>query len=203
MTCNTQGVSMPYPDNLNYGKKRNIKSIIEFGVPDERENSKPENCKRSKEFQEIVNVFCVKKAGFLTFVGNSGNGKTYTACAILEGYRRTGRTSARFINMSDFHSKWKDRISSNISDRSFVEPYFDVELLVLDDIGTKEPSPSFLDLLYLLIEKRSMKYKTILTSNLNTVELKNYLGDRIFSRIGSGEIINFQGPDERFINKSC
>ncbi len=72
----------------------------------------------------------------------------------------------------------------------------DAHLIVVDDIGTREPTASQLDAILAILEWRGRK-PMIVTGNCNPVELKTLLDDRIASRLTSGVLIEFGGNDLR------
>lgn len=75
----------------------------------------------------------------------------------------------------------------------------DVDVLLLDDIGTERGTDWVLETLYLLIDRRYRELKrTIITSNLNLQQLSQRLDDRIVSRIaGMCKVVHMPGMDRR------
>lgn len=74
-----------------------------------------------------------------------------------------------------------------------------VDLLVLDDIGTRSTTEAFKDELYELIDHRvSEELVTVFTSNVTLAEVAELQGDRIASRIeGATVAVPFGGKDFR------
>ena len=185
-------------ENFYASYQLKAESIEDFGVPDELKNACFEKCDKTPELIESMKLYIQNSSGFFTILGASGRGKSYASCAMLEEYRKSGRIGARFVNIPEFFSQWKEYLTGNMQVNTLLAPFLDCPLLVLDDLGTKEPSQSFLELILLLIDKRK-KLGTIITSNLQVGELKTCLGDRILSRIGNGKMIQFSGTDRRSV----
>ncbi len=70
-------------------------------------------------------------------------------------------------------------------------------LIVIDDVGTREPTAAQLDALRTIINTRGTR-PMILTGNLSPDEMIQFIkDDRIVSRICSGTIFNVTGSDRR------
>ena len=74
-----------------------------------------------------------------------------------------------------------------------------VDLLHIDDLGAEHRTEWALEQLYSIINARYQDERsTLITSNLNPVELGEQLGKRIVSRLeGSCEVLAFYGADAR------
>lgn len=76
----------------------------------------------------------------------------------------------------------------------------DIELLVLDDIGSERPTEWTAERLYALVNRRWLEQRpTIGTSNLAPRELEEAVGARVYSRlVGNGSVgVALSGPDRR------
>ena len=82
-------------------------------------------------------------------------------------------------------------------------PYFDCELLVLDELGTELSSPLATAALYRLISQRMNAHRpTVVTTNLSTDELSKRYGASSASRLlGSFLQFNFLGNDVRMLQR--
>lgn len=151
-------------------------------------------CDQPKELLDFLNNFSKSPRGFVLFAGKTGSGKTFSAEATMndcQGY-------CRLLNISEFYISWLEATRNRESILNVINPFLDADILVIDDIGTRTPSDGFLDFLYLLINKRiSYPGGTIVTTNLNSVEMVQKLGHALFSRICSGKIFRFEGKDRR------
>ncbi len=77
----------------------------------------------------------------------------------------------------------------------------DLDLLVLDDIGS-EKTTSFVEaFIYDILEsRRNLSKPTIITTNLTDKEIESRYGKRVTSRLHDGHSITFNGNDNR-VNK--
>ena len=73
----------------------------------------------------------------------------------------------------------------------------DADLIVLDDIATREPTAAQLDALLAILNWRGKK-PLIATGNAAPAELANFIhDDRVVSRLCAGVIIEVAGHDRR------
>lgn len=179
-------------------QEKKVLPITKFGVPESLSEAKLSICNQSFEILGFLNKFAKDPQGFVLFAGQSGRGKTFAACATLHEYAQTG-SNARFINVADLYVTWLEckRIQDN--ELNLLDKFCDVDFLVLDDMGTRTPTESFLDVLYILIDRRNRrKCGTIITTNLTSALMREKFGDAIFSRIAEGaKIFKFEGEDRR------
>jgi len=123
--------------------------------------------------------------------GQAGTGKTIYACQLLmqacyQAYQKDENLSFAFINVGDFFLKIKESYDKkDLHEVDIIAHYSDLDLLILDDLGTKKTTEWSYELLYILINRRYEQCKsTIFTSNHSLDELVPLLGgDRITSRI--------------------
>lgn len=76
----------------------------------------------------------------------------------------------------------------------------DLELLVLDDLGSERPTDWTAERLYALVNRRWLEERpTICTSNLGPADLERAVGARVYSRlVGNGSVgVTLSGPDRR------
>ena len=84
------------------------------------------------------------------------------------------------------------------SEKSIVDKYSGVSLLVLDDLGAEKTTEWAESTLYLIIDRRNRDEKwTIVTSNLTLPEIEQTLGARIASRLSDMKVVNIKLPDYR------
>lgn len=174
-------------------------SLKTFGVPDKYIDASIKECNQAQEIVKFLENFHRSKISCVTLQGKSETGKTYASIASMDQYRISGGVRGRFLNMADLYILWKDCIRLRESERSLIEPFVDCEFLIMDDLGTRSPSEAYIDLVYLLIDKRtnSIGKKTVVTTNLKNEEIKEYYGGRILSRLGSGKFILFEDGGRR------
>lgn len=142
--------------------------------------------------------FCKSFLGFLLLPGASGRGKSYASVCCMKKFLEI-KEECFFVNVANLYVTWLALKQTGQSELQLVEKYGECELLILDDLGTRTPSESFLDFIYLIINRRVGKPNlgTIISSNLSYQEMSQKLGDAITSRICSGMIVRFSGKDKR------
>lgn len=147
-----------------------------------------------------LNQWASKKSGQLLLVGKPGRGKTCCSIALMRFFDREGiaLTDQHYYFVPDLFEIWKSQMHENWKNYDLLTKLKEFRVLVLDDMGSKEPSPSFLDFLYVVINHRCLGDDiTIYTSNLNSKEMNDSFGGRIVSRISEGLILKFEGEDLR------
>ncbi len=163
-------------------------------------NEKPEELIK-KIFEYEKNPY-----GFFLMSGNNGSGKTYVADALYDA-RTTFRhpyydsDQAIFITQAELNQKWIENYKE--APINFTYTYKNTKLLVLDDMGTRNPSDGFLDFLYLIIDfrwKNRETLGTIITTNKNAQQFREIFGDAILSRATSGFLFRLDGKDRRAMN---
>lgn len=136
----------------------------------------------------------------LLFMGKCGTGKTHLAVAILKELIQAGHIGL-FYNIISLLDNI--RASYNLEDESeqwtLINRVCDVDILVLDDLGAEKTSGWVNDRLYAIINHRyEHKKTTIVTSNRDIPELKEQVGNRIYSRlVEMCREIPFEGKDYR------
>ena len=118
----------------------------------------------------------------------------------LPSYAKKKTTSALNSHINAFKKK------NNLSDTTY-KNLFDVDLLIIDDLGTESMNQVKFTELFNIINTRLLNqnnkcYKTIISTNLNLALLNEKYGERISSRlIGNYNICRFFGEDLRFANR--
>lgn len=137
----------------------------------------------------------------LLFSGGTGLGKTYLSSAIVaklldRGYTVLYQTAPVML----------DTLISNMfkNDSTFSDNLLNVDLLVIDDLGTETMNSMKFTELYKIINTRLLNSngkitKTIISTNLDLQGLYNTYDERLVSRfIGHYDIYRFFGDDIRF-----
>ena len=141
----------------------------------------------------------------LLFTGSTGLGKTFLAnCvaaeAIKQGESVIYQTAPILLDkMVDY----KFKFNKTEAEREEYEKIFDVDLLILDDLGTEAMNGAKFSELFNILNTRLLKNKKILIStNLTPQEIKREYEERIFSRfVGDFIICRFVGEDIRILKK--
>ncbi len=138
--------------------------------------------------REFVDTYPAVDAGLL-LLGPSGRGKTHLACAILSELVASKGVPGLYGDFSDLLMKIQTsfRPDADLSKESILQPYAEVELLVLDELGASKPHPWVLDVLYNLLNTRYNRKKiTIMTSNFeDEPDAASGERDRLEDRVGS------------------
>lgn len=165
--------------------------------------------KRLREIQDNILDFVNKGSQLYIHSINCGNGKTAWALRLMQTYfKKIWLTTdmvcrGLFISVPNLLLSLKDNISKRNEYAEHVkENVYDADLVIWDDIGTKGLTAFEQENLFAMIDRRINSGKAnIFTSNLNSKELHEALGDRLTSRICNlGIDIEFQGGDKRHLN---
>lgn len=140
------------------------------------------------------------KSHIITLLGTVGCGKTFAASVVANAIMDKGFTSLLLpsFKLADIFSKYHFAYESE-------KPYIldeinDVDLLIIDDLGTEEIRGDFLPgYLYQLLCNRENKY-TLITTNLMMDSIHDRYGVRVHSRmsnISCSKVIELNGKDLR------
>lgn len=167
-------------ENINTIKKASEKFIQEFEKP------------------ETKNLF---------FTGNTGLGKTYMTNCIANELLKQGKTvlyqTAPVLLETIIDNKFNKYKTANTND--FNQNVLNVDLLIIDDLGTECINSMKLSELFTILNARSLNLnnkitKTIISSNLSIEKIFDIYEERIGSRIaGFYDIYYFFGDDLRLV----
>ena len=163
------------------------------------------NKEEIKKIYSLMEKWCKKDSEkkLVYLLGNTGTGKTYLTSCMASEFISQGKivylTTA--FNLSQdflkFHRSFDDKQKANV-----FENYLETEVLFIDDLGT-EPIYNNVsrEYLYLLVNERNNKgLRTIITSNLEPIDLRDKYDERIFSRIMDKEhsiVLKLESSDVR------
>lgn len=146
----------------------------------------------------------------LFFSGPTGVGKTFISTCIAIELMNRGKTvlyqtaPSIYNIINEYKAKaYKDDEFEDLSYRSI----YDVDLLIIDDLGTESGSASRYAEFLAIIDTRksnsiSKPCKTIISTNIGVKELYEYYDERIASRIiGDFTLLRFAGDDIRRLKK--
>lgn len=155
---------------------------------------------------EFIECFDNPNYKNLLFTGNTGSGKTFmTNCIAKEilnkGYSVLYQTAPVLLEtlIDNKFNKYK-----NSEQDLFYKSVLDVDLLIIDDLGTEYINSMKLSELFSILNTRLLNLnskctKTIISTNLNMNEILKKYEERICSRIGGYyDIYYFFGKDLRF-----
>jgi DNA replication protein DnaC len=136
----------------------------------------------------------------LVFVGTVGTGKTHLACSIAQEIMKKGY-SALYVNTSKALRKVKGTWDGgNEKEQEAMNYFINPDLLILDEIGLQYGSKAEKTILFEILNERYEQLKpTILISNLDINDLKEYVTEMVIDRMreGGGQKIVFDWESNR------
>ena len=158
--------------------------------------------KVAQDFCENINSKSQKN---ILFTGNTGLGKTFLANCIAKELLTKGKTVVYQTApiLMDKVIEYKFSYNKTGIEKEQYEKIFDVDLLIIDDLGTETMSNVKFTELFNIINTRLLKNKKILIStNLTLNQLYKEYDERVISRlIGNFTICRFVGDDIRLKKK--
>lgn len=125
--------------------------------------------------------FAQNPLGILVFEGGTGSGKTHLAAAIGNIHLERGKP-VWFMNAPDLldHLRSTYRSDSDLAYDELFERVRSVDLLILDDLGTENPSAWAQEKLYQLIDHRYInRMPTVMTTNHRVEDMEPRLRSRL------------------------
>lgn len=166
--------------------------------------SPKENIKRiGKEVNKFIKNFDNPLEKNLLFSGGTGLGKTFLSNCIVAELLSKGKT-VLYQTAPVMLDTLISELFSKTSNNCFSQNLLDVDLLVIDDLGTETMNSMKFTELYKIINTRLLNQngkitKTIISTNLDLQGLFNTYDERIVSRfVGNYNIYRFFGDDIRF-----
>ena len=166
------------------------------------ESFKPNTPRRTRNLKmsrEFINNYIPGNRG-LMFMGTCGTGKTHLAVSLLRELIQKGY-SGLFYNvitlLDDLRATYA--FDNTATQWPILDKVYGIDILVLDDLGAEKTSGWVNDRLYAIINHRYERKKTTLvTTNRDIPELREQIGERIYSRLEEMcERILFEGEDYR------
>lgn len=159
----------------------------------------------SDEVIKDLAAFIQDLSGFIFLAGQNGRGKSYIARQIYHYFYRYKSSQdldrAWFINQADLNIMFSEQNDTWGSSIYLLKQACKSKVLVLDDLGTRTPSDAFMDFLYAVLDRRWNERDcliTVITTNLDSVGVRQKFGEAIYSRILSGRNYVVIGDDRRF-----
>ncbi len=140
----------------------------------------------------------------LIFTGNTGVGKTFLTNCIANEILKLGKTVLYQTAPVMFDEINEAKFTRENSTIDLYEDILNVDLLIIDDLGTEKITDSKITELFTIINTRLLNQnhkitKTIISTNLNVDELFKTYTTRIGSRLaGNYRFLRFFGDDLRF-----
>lgn len=177
-----------------------------IGLRTDADGTDADEFQRLKSIEVDVEKFIEQGNNLYIHSQNCGNGKTSWALRILQSYfdkiwyKSSLTCKALFINVPRFLLSLKDNISSKSEYIEHIKAnVLNCDLVIWDEIGNKGLSVFEHENILNLINARIDSGKSnIYTSNLNSNELHEAIGDRLYSRVVNNSIdICLNGADKR------
>jgi DNA replication protein DnaC len=161
--------------------------------------------KGGDRIKEVCKSF-IETPESIVLTGDTGNGKTHIAVAILRALVQAGKVvnsdGAIFTTVPDLllsiRSGFKSSGGITQSEEDFVNSYAKIPFLILDDLGSEKSSEWSVATLTAIVDKRYREMlPTVYTTNLTLDEISEQLSRRISSRMSDAKIIKINMPDYR------
>ena len=174
----------------------------------DKDGSDEESFTRLANIEKNIETFVNDGKNIYLYSNNTGNGKTSWSLRLAGDYintvwlKKSMKPIVLFISVPKFLLELKANISAK-SDyiQHILENVIDCDLVIWDDIGSKNGTEFEISHLLSIIDQRINNGKSnIYTSNVSDNELHQILGDRLYSRVFNySECIQIFGKDKRGI----
>ncbi len=154
--------------------------------------------------ETFINNFDDPEEKNLIFTGNTGVGKTFLTNCIANEVLKLGKTVLYQTAPVMFDEINDAKFGKENSKFDLYENILNVDLLIIDDLGTEKITDTKITELFTIINTRLLNQnhkitKTIISTNLNVDELFKTYTTRIGSRLaGNYRFLRFFGDDLRF-----
>lgn len=158
----------------------------------------PEHEKLINNLKTYVHRFTPGVKG-ICFFGLAGRGKTHYALCVANELREKAY-SVLAVKSVDLLNRLRKCYASKDSEQELqvMKVLKQVDLLIIDDIGTERPNGWVKEKLYEVIDYRHGRNTTVFTTNLGGKDLSKELGQALASRIyGAGYLVRVTGEDRR------
>ena len=157
--------------------------------------------------QNFIKNFDDENEKNLLFTGNTGLGKTFLSSCIAKEILKKGKTVLYQTAPVMLDTIMDYRFGKGNTSKNIYDNLLNVDLLIIDDLGTECINNMKFSELFNIINSRLLNSnnkitKTIISTNLNLDNLFSTYDERIVSRlVGNYNICHFFGEDLRFKNK--
>jgi len=178
--------------NLHKTQYETYEKQIDIGIPPQYHGAKLSDHPHGETIREWLNA---EHAGIITLTGGVGLGKTRMLYAVKRAAALRNQECS-LETVPDLCARLRDwDNSANVVRFLVMRPH---NPLLLDDLGVEKPSEYITQEIGRLISKREeWSAPTLITTNLNMMQLSERYGDRTASRIATGKVLLFEGEDKR------
>ncbi len=155
-----------------------------------------------KHIKKFMDDFDLKTTKSILFTGSTGVGKTFLSGCIAGTMLKDGKnvlyqTAGKLTEILEEHKFNRENTMYDTS--GLIYDLYNIDLLIIDDLGTEFKTAYTLTALFDLINSRIINNKKmIISTNLSPLELKDVYSERLFSRfLGEFLILEFIGDDLR------
>lgn len=132
---------------------------------------------------EFAKSMTRREVSNLVMVGSTGTGKTHLSCATARTIMAKG-LHARYITSEYLADEIVEARKRDDSERNVIQRYTEYDLLILDEYGLHDREAWRLEKVHRVLYSRYDANKsTMIVSNMTLQELRNDLGDRLWSRL--------------------
>lgn len=208
--CLKQKIISNYYEMSNLQHKLDIENFKNFDLNifsdkaiEGRKKSQKENIREIlSKTESFATSFNSSKVKNLFFYGPTGQGKTYLCNCIANSLINKGhlviyQTAFKLIEIIENARFNKNNFSNK--DENY-QMLFSSDLLIIDDLGTEFINTfTNVEIFNIINTRLNQNKKTIISTNLSPIQIKEKYSDRISSRLfGNYEMLSFYGPDLRW-----
>ena len=158
--------------------------------------------------REVADTFDKTHANLYMY-GNAGTGKTYlSSCianrALQRGFTVYYQSAFKMLDMLEKLKFGRYEEDERQNAEYEVKYIYNVDLLIMDDVGTEFITAYSSAALFDIINSRLVDGKsTVMSSNLSPLKMAEVYGGRVMSRVtGSFDTLAFSGQDLRLMRKT-
>ncbi|MDM8534426.1 ATP-binding protein [Clostridiaceae bacterium HSG29] len=208
--CLKQKIISNYYEMSNLQHKLDVENFKNFNlnifsdkIIEGRKKSQKENIREIlSKTESFATSFNSNKVKNLLFYGPTGQGKTYLCNCIANSLINKGhlviyQTAFKLIEIIENARFNKNNFSNK--DENY-QMLFSSDLLIIDDLGTEFINTfTNVEIFNIINTRLNQNKKTIISTNLSPIQIKEKYSDRISSRLfGNYEMLSFYGPDLRW-----
>lgn len=155
---------------------------------------------RQPDAYDMMLAFADDPSGVLILHGQYGIGKTHLAAALCNHLRmrKENPVASRFCTVSRLFNASQEATLKSEPTSKIINRAINAPVLVLDDVGTAKLTEFREDILFQIIDTRTLKHLPIVISMNFIDKLEDAVGGRCASRLQRGQIaIEMRGDDYR------